>query len=1011
MAGPKPARSLDEAGARLHDRHDKAGPSLHGLASGHTEIQPPGVALMQERTASARHALFALVSIVTVLISTAIHAGSPPTLWTSRFEGGEAYAEPLGVGSPQLLSTPTGELFAWNAIEPLLSGSALVRIDPASMLPMWSAIAPIGYQERGVKELIALDDGSTLLFGDHLSLFSSTGNFVWVADGAEFLDVAGLPGGDVAVVAEGRSSPVIRRLSGDNGAVRESLTLPVTCDRTDLVAAAHGGLWLACGDRITQVLDAPLRLGWSVSGRLGGLAVAPDGSALYEWSVDRVIKRSPASGEILWSSQAPAPAITRLHITAEGDVFSSGAAIDRWDAVTGTVLWHADESGVAAVDDADEGIFFARTRPADSPGGTLSGVVGRLDGATGTATWRNETLPAAHAVYTSIAAGSSAVHVSGIVCTPIAYYPCRAMLWSFAPESGALSGQQGLLLQSATEGAAAEREDSGHLFVAAREWGTGGPRAHVHVIDEDTGVLASEARIEIPGDGASAQTQHRLSVARVPADRAAITLSTESIDVDNERFDASITLASTLDGTVHWHHALSDAGARGAISAPIVDAAGNITVGTAEQDVLGVPSPTRRWIRQYSAGSGEVLWSREVESPAYFPPFVTNYAPASVYALGDCIATAETLIDDTRTGTKCLSSQDGSVRWVSTLLGGLGTRTDATSVVTAASGPSSSITWRKFDLATGSVVWETTYADPSVNSFSIHGTIADGSGNLYSGVSARLGPPPSLDMHATLFRLDAATGSIVWEKRLDTNPVGPRSRVNPRFVKDGKVYATQQIREANTFGYALTAFSPTDGTPLGSGFLYASFGGEPHRPQLAEQSVFALSDGGGMLIGGQQSIPGRPGEFVMANWGAPMPGIPGELSVELSIHSTSTDGAIDHEFTFETGNAGTVDASRVQADLRLPDSAIVRNLSCTLGSEPCQPNRVAATLFGEFPIAAGQTLRIAGIARVPTGARTPEFHAHAFALHPFFELDLVDNVASVEVDLLFRNGFESIAEP
>jgi hypothetical protein len=161
---------------------------------------------------------------------------------------------------------------------------------------------------------------------------------------------------------------------------------------------------------------------------------------------------------------------------------------------------------------------------------------------------------------------------------------------------------------------------------------------------------------------------------------------------------------------------LRDAGKLGVISAPIVDVAGNITVGVAEQDVFGVPSPTRRWIRHIAGGTGHVLWEREVETQAYEPPYFTFYSPPNVFGLSDCVMTTDTLVSDTRAGMKCLSNMDGSVRWVSSLMDGMPYVLDAATAVFVSW--STSVIWRKFDLKTGDILWQTTLSDPGISTFS-----------------------------------------------------------------------------------------------------------------------------------------------------------------------------------------------------------------------------------------------------------------------------------------------------
>jgi outer membrane protein assembly factor BamB len=944
--------------------------------------------------------------LATILVAGTGHTPATAAEWTSRFAGSTGVVEPYGFDSPRLLSTASGKLFAWRLVEPLQFGSAIAQLDPVTSLPLWSAITRVDYEDREDSKLIVLDDGSTLLLGEHLIRFTSNGNFVWAVNGNGLVDATTASNGDVLIVANEAASPILRRLSGADGTAQESILLP--CSGAAFATAANGASFLACGDRLMQILETPLRIGWSNTGLLGNLAVNPDGSALYEWSTTQIGKRSIVDGSVIWQSLPVAQGIKQVHFDSVGNPVSSGQAIDRWDASTGVNLWHVDEAGAVAVDATGGAVYFAATGSSSHQNGYPIGIAGKIDTASGATLWRSETPVGRHVLFKSIAVIPGGVHIAGIACTPIFYYPCKAMLWNASPGSGALSDPRGLAARTAAVGIALEREAGSGLFIAANEWGVEGPRTRVRRVDANSGAVNTDAIIELPGDYAGTLTRHRMFAANAPGDRIAITHSAESMNVEGDRHDATLMVASTIDGQELWHHALRDAGKLGVISAPIVDVAGNITVGVAEQDVFGVPSPTRRWIRHIAGGTGHVLWEREVETQAYEPPYFTFYSPPNVFGLSDCVMTTDTLVSDTRAGMKCLSNMDGSVRWVSSLMDGMPYVLDAATAVFVSW--STSVIWRKFDLKTGDILWQTTLSDPGISTFSVPGTISDGTGSLYTGGSVRMAPDFPMDVRGALIRLDATNGQIVWVKQLDENPVGPRSRVNPRFVRSGKVYATQQILGQELFGLALTAFSPSNGEPQGSGFLFGWYS-EPHLPQLGEQGIYGLTDEGSMLVGGQQAIPGRPSEFVMSNWGEPMPGAPGALDVALSVQRTPIGAMVDHAFVFETHNSGAVDAKQVQSVLNLPEGAIVRDLACTIGSMPCSANTIAATVDGNFAIPAGQTLSISGIASLlPTGA-TRRFFASAYGLHPFFEADLKDNATTLVIDVVFRHGFEATATP
>ena len=962
---------------------------------------------MNRKTASAALALL-------VLLPLAASAGTQPALWTSRFESAEGIvhrdAYPDGL---QLLSAGDS-LFAYDLGEGRSGDPALIRLRPDNGERIWSAIGMrIPDSGSRTRKLVIANDGSTYMLGDNLDHFHSDGAFAWSAPGSDIRDVVLVDPENLLVVAAEGSTMVVRRMSSADGSTREAVRLAsqAVCTSASMVAGGAQDAYLSCGSRITRILLAPLRAGWAVPGEGGTLAIDPARANLYEWSASSLRKRSPTDGNPIWNAVSGSGSIRHVAFDVEGNIVTSGPEVSRWDAGTGARLWHVDEPGIAIPDKVDHSVFVAGTRrAAPATGGTYMGMLGKLELQSGAMLWNRETGPDTWNWFGALSVVGNTVHLTGASCTYVYANPCVATSWTADKATGTLSAGRPLIVQAATSIHAASIAAGDRTHATALEWDTGGARIHLRQLDNNTGSIVDESTIGIPHGLAGWTSDFRLGTTRASPDRLAATYSRDWLGSQYLLDDATVLMAVPSTGQVLWQKFLTDNDKVGAISAPVADSAGNITVGIVERESIFPNEQTRRWLRQYARESGLLLWEREVAS---FPFNADQLFAPRVLRTGDCLLTWELFVsgDGGADGLKCLSANDGSVRWSSTSIRGSIVSLDATTAL-AVGNTTASLTWQKFDLATGEILWETSHVDASIASYSIIGTISGDGDAIYTGGTVRLtGQATPAQVRGIAFRLDADDGQIIWTKRLDDNPVGATSRFYPRMVKDGKVYGTQRIAGDYIYGFALTALSTMDGEAQGSGFLYQSDYEQPHLPERGDQGVLGLTGNGAMLVWGSQKIPGSPSEFEISNWGEPLPGAAGALAVELSVLPSSAGDMVDLAFAAETRNNGSVDAARVQTSLRLPDGAIVRDLACSTNGLPCTTAVIAAAISGEFAIPAGQTLRISGVARVLPTSTPPHFSAYAYGLHPFFEMDLKDNATTLQVDFLFRNGFEAAASP
>lgn len=948
----------------------------------------------------------------TILACNSI-AGVPDAEWTSRFGGVTGGVQATPDDRPRIKSGPSGETFAYGFFESGLGESAVTRFGGDIATPVWSTIDSYDDGDfRAQPQLFPLADGSSIHLSASLSRFASNGNLVWSIPKSDLKALALLPSGDLLAAFQGRpgwNDGLVRVLSATTGATLDALRIGGGCSDLKLASSAPdiAYLWIGCTSRqVARLRTNPLRVEWTSPANEPTASsidsAVADASGVYLASSTELRKLSALDGQAVWEAVPVSGFFNDLAIDASGNVVTSGTGIDRWNGTTGANLWHYSEIAKVTVDPALNAVIFFGSLPGATLADGFVGMAGRLDLSNGNLVWRREMPAGSNTRFTDAAVVGSELQLIGLHCADSVSGPCATTLWSTDAAKGNSFQSAPLVSKTGTTGTAI-LEEGDHTLAAALEWGATGAQIHLRSYANATGAVLQESVTPFQVTALPWWLDYQLNVVRSGDGNVVATYERSRVGGAVESFDAIIMKIEVATGQLLWQKSLIDTTnfQRSAyISTPVADADGNITLGVVE--AYAFDSPNRRWVRKFNHISGTMLWQREIPAE---PMSSSYYSAPIVFALGADVMT-ETPLGESGTGWTALSGADGTTRWKNPLINGRIQTLDASTALSFGAEPWQ-IVVRRFNMNTGAVLWSSTYSYSPDTSYAITNAVRGDQDDFYIGGTHRLAES-SVITRGLLLRLDLANGDIVWANRLEEAPVDLRSRVNPRFVQDGKIFATQNF--FHTYGYALSAFSIADGTHSGSAYLYSSPLDQPHLPQHANTGVLGKTSTDQLMIMGNFIDPALPRELILANWGSPLPGPNGALRVTLSLNPASATTEITYAFAFETINDGSVTANDVRALLSLPAGTMVASTSCLLSGSPCVATTTATSIEGIFTIPVGATLRIEGSASlVPTidALRPQAFVASAFAPHPFAEFDLKDNVVSEPViELIFRNSFD-----
>lgn len=944
-----------------------------------------------------------------ILLAGMRHTPAIAEAWSSHFDGfvGEV---PVSVHAAARISAgPFGGFFAYRYLEPGNGLSGMARLDPATGATLWSALDPIDFEGQDANSShVALADGSSILLSQGLSRFAPDGALIWTVPSDTGTAIAQLHSGELLFAARSGTSVDMRRLSVGTGATVETIQIPqfAACQRLALSAATSDVAYLWCRDiGLAKISIAPLRVMWSVAD--GAVDVVADAAGVYENAGSVLRKRSVSDGSILW--EVPhSGSFPSLQLDAAGNLIKSGPTnIERRDSQSGSVLWSSSESGRPRLDADRQGIYFIETLGAT--GEPTRGRVGRIDLATGATLWAQETSPTATSTFSDVAASASRVMVIGTTCETSLDSQCKQTVWATASSGGALSPSP-LRSRTSTSGGTAAVGTEQTLAVASG-WGLEGPQVLLRAIANDSGAVVQDsvspfAISSTPFADLGWTSGHLLQVSREVGGHLFATYATNSLPVDGSAANSTLFKIDRSNGAITWQKFFLEQDRMAVISKPIVDSAGNVAVSAVEHFSPSV-FPDRRWVRKYSGTDGSLLWEREFSAD---PWFVDSIYPPSIAALGDDVGVYDAPLGSGHRRFTSLSGADGSSRWSLNSDDEFVQSIGSNGVITRRSGLPLRIS--RIDMSSGLPIWTTTYGGYPDNAHTIYGVLHGDDGDFYIGGSIRTFDLVlnQLRTIGSLLRFDRDDGHVVWDNRLESNPVWPTSRVNPRALSNGKIYATQPL--GGTLGTALTAFAADSGVSIGSSYLFSSSINQPHVSQQSDQGVVTVRAALGTLVSGQHFDAGAPGAFVVSNLGGPMPAVMGALRINLDVSPSSSGATTRYELALEAHNNGSSSVDGVNVLLALPPGAIIGTTTCTLSGSACEATVTATSLEGTFTIPAGASVRFVGSVILQGGADvfTPDhFSAYAFAPHPFTETNLEDNQARVSFfdDLIFGNGFEN----
>lgn len=597
--------------------------------------------------------------------------------------------------------------------------------------------------------------------------------------------------------------------------------------------------------------------------------------------------------------------------------------------------------------------------------------------------------------------------VIGKECGPSADSRCIHAVWATSLSGDALVTSPLLSRTSTSAGAALVGAEQ--TLAIASGWGELGPQVHLRALANSSGAPLMNAVTPLtvalaPYAEWGWTSSHLLRVSREVNGHFLASFATNSLPFDGSGVNATLAKIDRTSGNIAWQRFFLDKDRMAVVSQPVVDTAGNVAVGVIER-YWSTSDPDRRWVRKYSGVDGSLLWEREFPVD---PVFALDTSPPSIARLGDDVGVYDMPLGSFERRFTRLSGIDGATQWSLGSNAHVVQSIGPNGIITRAPGLPLRIS--RIDEFTGLPTWTMTYDGYPDTMHTIYGVLHGDDGDLYVGGAIRTFDPV-LNRERTmgsLLRIDGDDGDIVWDKRLEVNPVWSTSRVNPRAMDDGKIYATQPL--GGTPGTALTAFSSVNGTTLGSSFLFSSSIEQPHLSQQSDQGVVDVDEQFGTIVSGEHFDAIEGATFVVSNLGDPIPGPAGALRIDLEATPSSAGNAITYSLVLNAHNDGAASVDNVDVLLALPPGAILGTTSCDMGGMPCSATATATSIEGTFTIPAGATVRFHGTATLLGGSdalRPDLFSAYAFAPHPFTETNLQDNQASVaHVDRIFGDGFE-----
>ena len=890
------------------------------------------------------------------------------------------------------------------------------------------------------QQLVALSDRSIVTAHNEVVRYAADGRILWslpLPRGMRAVPHVVEVGNDLVLLNASTRVPAWR-VDRDTGRVIEQVEdSPELSPASRLVAAGVGAdtVYVATvsddpdGIKLAKLKLAPLRFEWIVQLALPDSAratsIAADATGVYvahSAAIDSALaKFSPVDGAPLWSVAGAYGDQAQVVRDIDGDpVVGGGRVVEKLNQATGARRWiHATPGEIAGLDVTAGAIVIAGTAPdAWAEPSPVPGFVERLSRGDGTTQW---SIPLAvpsgaeTSAARSVAVLGDRVLVAGVACDANAKPErCHLVYWLRGLDGTGNEATTPLFDLSSTGLATRASDDT--TVGAALEDGPQGLQIRVKRVRNADGVVLwdSVRPAWLPYMPGAVSARIEVQVGDANDDTIAVLYGRSGGQGISHTSDYALLVLDGETGAYRWQRSLLEMdGGHTDIGVNFfgIDTIGNVFAGVHEGGGAETESPfSRRQVRKYAAGSGATLLRipyPQVNSSVGGLP----YSPVIRVVDNDVLSEGNPMLPNDAALTR-VSGSTGAAIWTNASIpfpyySSIG----ATTYIAASF---QSIDVNAIDLVDGSVLWTSSYADPSDDYYSVFESLVGSDGNVYVGGIRRIprpGVPSSWEQRGILARFDGQGGATAWVNRFDPNPVATSNpSVLPKIEHGGVLFSLQkQTRSTGDSLNVLTGVSMGDGTLLGTQVLDQRPGLQP-RPVASLSGIDTMgSAADGDVVASAYIIDvTQRARFALAKFPAPEVHAGSSLKVSLSTSVVPQGSASLVAFLFETINDGSLPASEVEARLAIPPYAILEEVACSIDGTPCETVLTPAALGLRQDLASGASIRIGGTLRLQMTEVLPTLlEASAFAPYGFVEMDMKDNIRSVRLDtVLFRHGFD-----
>lgn len=932
---------------------------------------------------------------------------------------------------PQLTTTSDGSLLAYPLSMRIRDDldddgyTAFARIGSTGATASFST-GTVGAYAKGT----LLADGSLVTVATTIDRVASDGTVIWSILnplGVDFGRVVQMSSDALLLAIPAGSQLKLRGLSLDNGAVTQSLDLPITpsgyCYSVGMVGGDNGSAFIGdpcVSSGIIKVLESPLRLdsNWQPTPAITAVRdIRFDGGALYAavQSDNRAVLRkfNPTTGATLWTYPDSG---SEFGVSGQFDVLggvvlvralnaSSDTVIQRIDPATGALLWsYTSTRNVFAAAAAGNGLVLGSGVGSIIDLDDARGFIEGINLATGAFTW-DATLAAPQgggSFLSSIAIQGSQAVAIGAGCPAITVNgrpTCDVTLWRYDLSTGIpVEPAAPVKVRTGNNAVAFVEPPPSQPIAATLEMGSAGPQLHIRKFALSDGAT----KLDIVTPVQMTYPWQLPEFARVIPTGDGNYAALLSIFPRNARdSDAVVMKINGSNGAVLWRRSLIDY-SLGPQDIDLIqitsDSAGSIFFDVAHDYQWTGRAES---IVKLASTTGNVSWEVSVPNSA-----ISLFNSGIVQMLGDdvLVYSDPTLLGGA--GWQRRRGSDGSVVWSAASLP-VFPNVVSDAVIYGTSFAGNALTLARIDPLTGATLCSGTHVSSDDSSLRNGGwPLLASDGDIYLAAQRKTGTV----FKAIVVKFSGSTCNPIWANRLDAT-TSPGAQFTPRFVDSGVFYFSGRPSSYDAISANfLTAVSSTDGSLINSQLLYQA-GWQDRSSVRAAGGPLGLDSSGELLLFAASREPGQPTRTVVEKRASPASAVTGSINISASMVAAPAPASAGFDFVISVVNDGAITAPNVRTLANFGIDVRLDNVTCSLAGSPCDTSIVGSTIRFTSNIAAGSTLTLTGRASVPA-ASTSQISLTGSALSPygFAEINLADNILTVMApfrDQIFRNGFES----